>query len=342
MATRSKKKKQNTLCELPIINQRDPAFVRQVIAGLQGPWIDNVVTNCKLRIDHNVDEDKAPLNIQDAAWRLAGKHDPKQFKASTSVRLYEDPSGTYLMFPSECMVMTGVRCPELVLSAALRITRYYSQVYQRLCHLEAYQVNNVHGVINIGYPLDLDGLHKVLPQSLLQPTSIKCLIFKIEVPFRKPPDEGPAPLQHMLRPIEIPDLPPRRPRPLPTSAAEETDEPPRKRRKKKKSGNFEITAVYEDDVKAREELGDAGFIEQKKKYNGPVFTTSQIEVFTSRPTAPTATVITPTRKKPKNPNHAAINVWQSGKVGILGRTEEHLFDAAVKLVRLLAQFTMSH
>jgi hypothetical protein len=152
----------------------------------------------------------------------------------------------------------------------------------------------------------------------------------------------------LLKPVQMPDLPPRGIKASNHDAdVIEAEERPRKKRKISKTRK----PVFADDVRAQEELGDVGFTVNKSTASGhmnakkrkrsqqqqqrPVFTTAQIEIFTQA-----EKVVS--RKKPKNPNHAAINVWQSGKVGILGRTEEHLFDAAVVLVRLLAQFTMSH
>lgn len=319
------------LCQLPRLSQRDPSFALKVIEGMKGPFVDNVVTKCTIQITGSPDEPpSAPFNIHDLAWRLAGKHDPKKFRASTSIRLHEDPSSTYLMFPSQKMVMTGVRCPELLLAAASRITRFYSQTYHRLCRIVAYQVNNVHGVIDMGHPLDLDAIHRALPQSYRQPSNIKCVIFKISVPYKPPRPDPPAPpMSHLLWPVEDP-LSQAPSAAVVEPAKKRVDTQPRKRRRGAQG------AVFADEVRAEEELGD--MLEFEKPQPRSVYTTATVEVFT-RPRKAGAKAAT--RKKPKDPNHVAVNVWESGRVCILGRTEEHLCDAAIQLAAFLAQFTMT-
>lgn len=355
--------------DLPKLNLRDPEFVRHVIEGMKGPFVDNVVTDCVIRVTNDVFERKRQgIDIQDLAWRLAGKHDPKQFKASTSVRLHGDPSGTYLLFPSECMVMTGVRCPELVLTAALRIARLYSHIYGRVCRLEAYNINNVHGVIMMGYPLDLNLLHEKLPNSYRQPTNIKCVIFRLNVPLRKPTEPRVPPMGHMLLPTAAPDfgstaLQPINPEDAVVVAAETAAQQAKKKKKqqqKTKTKKRKHTETLLHNGELDEELNDVNVVpnkstttnaKKKRKLKheshrgGGIYTVANLET----QTLTTKTITTTTggksgggsRKRPKNPNHVAVNVWESGKVVMLGRSEEHLIDAAIQLGELLAQVTMN-
>ena len=321
---------------LPRVSLREPAFVAQVSEGIRGPFVDNVVTDCAIEVTNDVFERKhASMDIQDLAWRLAGKHDPKQFKASASVRLHGDPSGTYLLFPSERMVMTGVRCPELVLTAALRIVRLYSYVYGRICRLKSYHINNVHGVINMGYPLDLRLLHQKVTNSYHQPTNIKCVIFSFPVPLRTAPPETLPAMHHMLESPPTPDFESRRY--TPAEGNEETEEEkttrPRKRRRISR-------AVFAADVLSEEAAGDADAppLKRKRPAKAGVHTVVDLERHTltqKNPKAPS------NRKRPKDPTKITASVWETGRVGILGRSEDHLMDAAVQLGSLLAQFTMN-
>lgn len=317
-------KAQSKVCVLPAISQRDEAFVRQVITGVKGPFIDNVVTNCIVHVTKNLDEAEAPFNIQDMAWRLAGKHDPKQFKASTSIRLHEDPSGTYLMFPSECMVMTGIRCPELVLAAATRITRYYTEIYARPCRLVAYQVNNVHGVIDMGHPLDLEAIHATLPNSYHQTTFIKCVIFSFEVRHKVAEQDPVYSMQFLAEPVSQTGEEAKTPHHKTTAAVKQ----PARKKRKVSAGTAEQKEQYEEDAHG------VHVVEYRRHKNNSVFTSAQLEVVHKAKK-------TLSRKKPKDPNYVAINVWESGRVGIMGRTEEHLIDAASQLAVFLAQFTMA-
>lgn len=340
---------------LPRVSQRAPAFVRQVLAGVRGPFVDNVVTNCIIRVSRDTEERQGAFNIQDLAWRLVGKRDPLKFRASTTVRLHGDPSATYLMFPSECIVMTGVRCPELVLCAALRIARYYSSVFRRGCHLEAYRVNNVHGVINMGYPLDLMGLHKAVAHSLYHSTNIKCVIFTISVPFKPNVPPTKAAMYHLLEPVTLPapDYMPTAAHATPAGDDPPAKEPPRKKRRKRASveeteENYCATDAPDAPLPllAKSNTRPSSRAPATKRTRdkvahgwsnmGSVFTTAQIEVFDK-----VEQTVTGARKKPKDPNHIAVNVWESGKVGLTGRSEEHLFAAAVELSVLLAEFTLA-
>lgn len=340
--------------DLPKLNLRDPEFVRHVIEGMKGPFVDNVVTDCVIRVTNDVFERKRQgIDIQDLAWRLAGKHDPKQFKASTSVKLHGDPSGTYLLFPSECMVMTGVRCPELVLTAALHIARLYSHIYGRVCRLEAYNINNVHGVIMMGYPLDLNLLHQKLPNSYRQPTNIKCVIFRLNVPLRKPTEPRVPPMGHMLLPTAAPDfgsistiLQPINPEDV---VAAETAAKQVKKNKKTKAKKRKHAETLLPNGELDEELNDVNIVptsaKKKRKlkqesHRGGIYTVANLETQTLTTIQPKTTG-GGSRKRPKNPNHVAVNVWESGKVVMLGRSEEHLIDAAIQLGALLAQVTMN-
>lgn len=331
---------------LPRVSLREPAFVAQVSEGIKGPFVDNVVTDCAIEVTNDVFERKrASIDIQELAWRLAGKHDPGQFKASTSVRLHGDPSGTYLLFPSERMVMTGVRCPELVLTAALRIVRLYSYVYGRICRLKSYHINNVHGVINMGYPLDLRLLHQKVTNSYHQPTDIKCVIFSFPIPLRPAPPETIPSMHHLLTSPPAPDFearayqPAENPPPDDASVEEtKTSTRPRKRRRTSR-------AVFVEDVLSEEAEGDALPAPSKRKRpnkSGGVYTVMDLErntIVTKK--KPSVTGSNNNRKRPKDPTRITASVWETGRVGILGRSEEHLMDAAIQLGALLAHFTMN-
>lgn len=347
--------------KLPRVSLRDPHFVRKVLAGVQGPFVDNVVTNCTLSTQHDVMEHKQTFDISRLAWQLGGKHDPKQFKASTSIRLFGDPSGTYLMFPSECMVMTGVRCPELVLKAALCVTRFYSERYGRICHLRSYQGNNVHGVINMKHPLDLETMHSLMGNSYYRATAIKCVIFKIPVPLREPPVVPTPPMGHLLWPTPVPDYGPdvvwERQQQLEKDIAAVEAESIKKAKaakakakvnpnKRKRAAMMEA-AVVGSEIQAEEMLGDidanaSAVVPPPSAYRPvigrAVYTTASLEAKT--PAAKRPKLAPNHRKKAKDPTEVAVNVWQSGKVGLLGRNEQHLVDAAFLLAPFFAQFTM--
>ena len=337
---------------LPRVSLRAPEFVRHVIAGMKGPFVDNVVTDCTIEVTHDVFEwPRGSLDIHDLAWRLAGKHDPKKFNASASVRLHADPSGTYLLFPSENMVMTGVRCPELVLTAALRIVRYYSQMYGRICRLKSLHINNVHGVIMMGYPIDLELLHRMVPNSYRQPTNIKCVIMRLDVPLRSAPEITMPPMGHMLRPTPTPDF--GCVKTLNELEMDHATKQPARKRRKVSTGRPRVSeAVMNQDWEAIEDEEAAFSATQlfrkvaRKGRMAVKYTVSGAEL---EQTAEAATADKKKTKKPagagrkrvKNPNHVAVNVWESGKVVMLGRSEEHLIDAATELGRLLAEFTMN-
>lgn len=332
---------------LPRVSLREPAFVAQVSAGIKGPFVDNVVTDCAIEVTNDVFERKrASIDIQELAWRLVGKHDPGQFKASTSVRLHGDPSGTYLLFPSERMVMTGVRCPELVLTAALRIVRLYSYVYGRICRLKSYHINNVHGVINMGYPLDLRLLHQKVTNSYHQPTDIKCVIFSFPIPLRPAPPETIPSMHHMLTSPPTPDFEARAYRPAEgppeeTHGEEETKTAARPRKRRRVS-----RAVFVEDVLSEEAEGDVPLPKRRKRpaKSSGVYTVVDLErntAVTKKPKAPAAANNNNNRKRPKDPTRITASVWETGRVGILGRSEEHLMDAAIQLGALLAHFTMN-
>jgi TATA-box binding protein (TBP) (component of TFIID and TFIIIB) len=324
---------------LPDVNQRDYAFVRQVIAGVKGPFIDNVVTNCRIHVEPNIDEAPLAFNIRDAAWRLMGKHDPTKFKASASFRLSVDPSLTGLVFPSECVVMTGVRCEELVLTAALRIARYYSSVYQRICRLVSYQINNTHAVFDMGYPLDLRGIHAACPHSFHHTSRIKCVILKIQVPYHAPPPLPTGPFYHVVQQnISTPIPPAAAAAPAPTPPVSKK-KPPRTKANRK-SGTTK--AVKRKAPEAAEATATATpppepiLKRRRVVYQG----TTHLETTTTKKKQKTPTAAAAARKRVKNPDDIAVTIWESGFVGIMARNEDQLFRATSRLAVFLAQYTM--
>ena len=309
---------------LPDVHQRDYAFVRKVIAGVKGPFIDNVVTNCRIHVEEDIDEAPLAFNIRDAAWRLVGKHDPAKFRASASFRLSVDPSLTGLVFPSECVVMTGVRCEELVLTAALRIARYYSSVYQRICRLVSYKINNTHAVFDMGYPLDLQAIHAACPHSFHHTSRIKCVILKIQVPYHAPPPVPTGPFYHVVQQSIS--------APIPQAAAAATAATPKAKTKTKPTVQTASRRPQKRRAAAAAEEPTASK-RQRVVYQG----TTQLETRTgSRDTGGHNN----TRKRPKNPDDIAVTIWGSGFVGIMARNEDQLFRATSRLAIFLAQYTM--
>jgi len=207
-----------------------------------------------------------------------------------------------------------VRCEELVLSAALRMARYYSKIYQRVCRLTSYQINNVHGVIDMGYPLDLAAIHAACPNSYYRNQRIKCVIMRIQVPRVVPPPPGGCPLSHVIQHSidHLASMRPAPPPPVPALA-------PRKKRTRSEA----LPAEDEEEEESR-----------KRRKKSVVYTVADLEVNTTTVKHPSI------RKPPKDPNSVAVNIWASGCVGLMARNEAQIMAAAHELAAVLAHFTM--
>lgn len=154
---------------------RGKDHVAQVLAGVRGPHIDNIVSTCKI-------ETNIPINVADIARRLVGKHQPVEFKADASIHLGPaHGSSTHLIFPSGRMVMTGVRCEGMVMAAAYRFVQYFTQVYQANATVSRCIITNMHAVFHMGYPLNLEELHAVYGRASYWKDKIKCLVMKLHL-----------------------------------------------------------------------------------------------------------------------------------------------------------------
>jgi TATA-box binding protein (TBP) (component of TFIID and TFIIIB) len=154
---------------------RGKDHVAQVLAGVRGPHIDNIVSTCKI-------ETTIPINVADIARRLVGKHQPVEFKADASIHLGPaHGSSTHLIFPSGRMVMTGVRCEGMVMAAAYRFVQYFTQKYQVNATVSRCIITNMHAVFHMGYPLNLEELHAVYGRASYWKDKIKCLVMKLHL-----------------------------------------------------------------------------------------------------------------------------------------------------------------
>lgn len=162
----------------PRVRLRDAEYVARVLAGVGGPYIDNIVTTCKL--------DLCGVSAADLAHRLVGKHKPDEFKADASIHLGPGHcSATYLMFPTRgngCMIMTGVRTPGLVMAAAYRLVKYFSERMNVRSSISRCVITNMHAVFYMNYPIHLEELMQVYPRATYYKDVIKCLVMPLHIP----------------------------------------------------------------------------------------------------------------------------------------------------------------
>lgn len=359
---------------------RGKDHVAQVLAGVRGPHIDNIVSTCKIELG-------IPINVADIARRLVGKHQPVEFKADASIHLGPaHGSSTHLIFPSGRMVMTGVRCEGMVMAAAYRFAQYFTQVYQVRCTVSRCIITNMHAVFHMGYPLNLEELHAVYGRASYWKDKIKCLVMKLHLvdpntTTASPAAEDAPPPQTIFRHLFA-----HTGTSLVKPATTTTPTPRHKGVLGKRKAEARSEDEYADDEKEEEEAdtedtdgegeeaddefefdGDLGAwvrrshadkqtirnsrrnVLGKAHANKPVFTVSSMERSTSSRKAKKAkTVQSATTtgaaagpRKTKTMPTISFNVWPTGAVGVQGgRSRQHIELATRMAAEFLAQFTM--
>lgn len=357
---------------------RGKDHVAQVLAGVRGPHIDNIVSTCKIELG-------IPINVADIARRLVGKHQPVEFKADASIHLGPaHGSSTHLIFPSGRMVMTGVRCEGMVMAAAYRFAQYFTQVYQVRCTVSRCIITNMHAVFHMGYPLNLEELHAVYGRASYWKDKIKCLVMKLHLvdpntTTASPAAEDAPPPQTIFRHL-FAHTGTAKPAPAVTTASgvlgkrkarsgENDDEKEETAEDTGEDGDNEHEEEEEDEDDDEFEFdGDLGAwvrrspadkqtirnsrrnVLGKAHANKPVFTVSSMErnsTSLSRKAKKAKTVQSATTgaaagpRKTKTMPTISFNVWPTGAVGVQGgRSRQHIELATRMAAEFLAQFTM--